>query len=299
MVTRSILLTIFLILSTVTVYDQSDRPTPTPTKTARPYQEDTQAQQTKTDDKHDNSPQIIVESTGTTQAKESKETNRRDYTYYFSASDWVFNFLLVIFTGLLAYFTRTLAKSTLKLWKTAEQQGKDLRQSIEINRRSAVAAEIAAAAAHNSAKTLPEVERAYLFVTKIHNNARVVHITVENKGKTPASNVDVCAALLVGKDVCCDERCNVYRPTTERNSAVGAGERYETNITFYSSEWGISEAELLDNCPYLVLYGHVNYKDIFGWWHLVRFCWHHDPENVGTGSFFRRCAKENWNCEMQ
>jgi hypothetical protein len=189
---------------------------------------------------------------------------------------------VMIATVWLAVITTILAILNFILWLTTKKTAK---------------------AALKTAQALPTIERAYVFVTHVGypdyplTGETEIVIRLRNEGKTPAVVTQICADFFPGKD-CPKQIDKIHSIYIRKGTVIGAGMPYDETILFPSIyklrpiERHAGNARTLDDLPDEIVYGTVEYEDIFKESHMVRFCWHQPIRGNGT---FHRCDNRSVN----
>jgi hypothetical protein len=200
--------------------------------------------------------------------------------------------VLAAFTFLLWYATYSLAKDARK---TADNQSKDMKDSLTIARDSVDATQKAAKAAQDSADNISMIEGANIFV-EIKMQRWIVSETekctftfiVSNIGRTPAIIHSACGHIIIDKkapvDVCTEG--NIDLPT-----GTMVHPRHITN------DYRIKHKEIVINKTdsirirnkeaSLLFYGRITYEDILSRIWVRGFCWEFYPTENGRFSIIR------------
>jgi len=187
----------------------------------------------------------------------------------------VFNLLLVVFTGVLAVSTIGLGIATYKLWRTSETHAVHMEQSVKTAQKAAAAASLHAQAAIS-------VELPAIFVTNVALHAsgtedlatrlkrRVISITFQNFGRTPAFLVRSSATVVVSKDLPESPSYTTivrYPPGT----LIERGHPYTMNLP--PREYNALQVEdIINGIEILWVYGFVSYRDFIKRCRKIGFC---------------------------
>ncbi len=193
-------------------------------------------------------------------------------------------------TVVIAIFTFSLWWSTYKMMKVVREQSRDMKASIAVAQKAADAAE-------KSAKALPDIERAYIFVKITMKNSDAegiagtvdkepqynhdnVEIIVTNRGKTPALltgipyTTKVITDTEIGKYL---SECvaNIYHPIPSGTAIIDAmTQKPPLPADFFMDKelW----KQITIEKAYLTCLGCIHYEDIFGNPHKTIFCWKYE-----------------------
>ena len=293
-----------LLLSTATVYAQSQGPTPTePTVITHKAQGNRTVKEKEAETDYcgtKNSP-LIVKAINSKPDKNTPNnaTQKEDkYTPNFHFLQWFYglfndvtftDIMLVIFNGLLVFFTARLFYFARGLWRSAEKQSKDLKLSAEASVRFADAMEKVAKAMEETSKTNKEVSwrqqrfmRAHLSVFPrgwVKQNMETgqpyeIHVLINNSGNTPAYNVTTTISLDIFPFPLPEEIDLSLPPTLDIKMSIAAHSqdtfivgrlnRLITNEEFEQVVKGVS--------PKMYVFGEIHYDDVFGESHYTNFC---------------------------
>jgi hypothetical protein len=194
------------------------------------------------------------------------------------ATVWV-----AIFTGVLAIATVRLWNSTTDLAKFAEEQSRDMKDSIAVAEKAANAATTAANAADLQAKGMIGAELPIVLVQNFIVKAAegtpinqtdipeypVLHYSIVNYGRTPAELESYCLETRITKNL-------PETPEYERIYPLSPGamllpHQGQLNFQYIFDVKGRKRAALLDESEHLWIYGYVRFTDFLGNPHETRF----------------------------
>lgn len=270
---------IIFLLMVINSYSQEQSPTP---------REDSQNWQnctTKTD-KNGNTHQectqkepLLIKEVASKVSKPDTNKQRQNIDQSSSAKDFV-NIVSILLTAIatiaVAIFTFLLARYNKKMWETTN--------------KVAEATKDAAGASIESVKSLPTIERAYLFIDSIewpkgeagftlseYNNLDLIKGMIKNVGRTPAILCNVSAKVSIkeseyptreavrGKSEIVFPKGVIIK--SDGTEIFSCGEVIGPSI--------MTESEFSQST--ILCYGYVIYEDIFGKSHETGFCYEFKP----------------------